>query len=191
MESPDLIAQKCNDRYNEVASAYAGDGSQLFTSHFGEFSQELVNSLSSTVEESMFEAGDKKGAVKRMFSVLVEGLQNIRIHGEKDPKGNQNAFVAIGQMPHHYKVTIGNLVPASSERFLREKIDFINQHDEAGVKSLYMEVLTNGVISSKGGAGLGFITMAMKSKNKLGYHIQPVTPELSFFTVEMTLDREG
>lgn len=52
-----------------------------------------------------------------------------------------------------------------------------------------MEVLTNGIISSKGGAGLGFITMAMKSKNKLGYSIDEIDDNLSCFCLEVKLDR--
>jgi hypothetical protein len=190
MTPSNSIAEACQARFNEVANGYSQGNSTLFASHFGEFSQELVNNLSTQVEERMFDAGDKKGAVKRMFSVLVEGLQNIRIHGHKDEHGNQNAFMAIGQMPSHYKLTIGNMVPVTAKDFLHSKIDDLNKLDEAGVKQLYMDVLTNGVISDKGGAGLGFITMAMKSKNKLGYHIKDINETLGFFTVEMTLDRE-
>ncbi len=191
MSSSELIKNKCNEKFIEVSARYAQGDSCLFISHSGEFSLEQVNNLSSQVEEAMFEAGDKKAVVKRMFSVLVEGLQNTRIHGEKADDGQQIAFVAIGQASGHYKLTIANLVPLSAEQFLSEKIDFINQHDEAGVKSIYMEVLTNGVISNKGGAGLGFITMSMKSKNKLAYAITPVADDLALFTVEMTIDRSN
>lgn len=190
MSQPSTIAEACQIRYNEIAESYGQGDSSLFMSHFGEFTQELVNSLSTKVEEDMFEVGDKKGAVKRMFSVLVEGLQNIRIHGQKDEVGNQNAFVVIAQQPLHYKLTIGNMVPITAQEFLTQKIESLNAKDESEVKQLYMEVLTNGVISEKGGAGLGFITMAMKSKNKLGYNIRPINDTLGIFTVEMTLDRE-
>jgi hypothetical protein len=190
MSESSSIATACKSRFSEISELYQQGDCKLFMSHFGEFTQELVNGLSTQVEEAMFEVGDKKGAVKRMFSVLVEGLQNIRIHGQKDEDGNQHAFMAIGQRPESYKLTIGNLVSLSAESFLSNKIDSINAKDEAEVKQLYMEVLTNGVISEKGGAGLGFITMAMKSKNKLGYSIHPINDLIGVFTVEMTLDRE-
>jgi hypothetical protein len=190
MGSDNHIQKHCIGRFHEVQNLYSEGDAKLFQSYFGEFSQELVNSISTKVEEEMFEAGDKKGAVKRMFSVLVEGLQNIRIHGEKDETGNQNAFMAISQMPDKYLLTIGNLIQNSAKDFLTNKVEYVNQFDEAGIKAYYLEILTNGVISDKGGAGLGFITMAMKSKNKLGYHIAPVNDKYSIFTVEMTLDRE-
>ncbi len=54
---------------------------------------------------------------------------------------------------------------------------------------MYMEVLSNGIMSNKGGAGLGFITMSLKSKNKLEYHAEEVSDKLYFLSLEITLDR--
>ena len=54
-----------------------------------------------------------------------------------------------------------------------------------------MDVLTNGIISNKGGAGLGFITMAMKSKNKLNYKIEEINDRISCFTLEVKIDRNS
>ena len=53
-----------------------------------------------------------------------------------------------------------------------------------------MEVLTNGIISNKGGAGLGFITMAMKSKNKLNFSVQEIDESLSCFSIEIKINRK-
>ena len=64
------------------------------------------------------------------------------------------------------------LVPGGSLILIekvKSKIEKINAFDVAELKQFYMETLTDGKISSKGGAGLGFITIAMKSKNKLDY----------------------
>ena len=54
---------------------------------------------------------------------------------------------------------------------------------------MYVDTLTNGVISKKGGAGLGFITMAMKSKNKLEFQFNNINDEISCFSVIITLNR--
>ena len=159
-------------------------------SHFGEFSQDLVNSISNGVEEAMIVAEDKKGTVKRMFSILVEGLQNIRLHGEKDEDGNQASFLIIAQDEDAYLVTLANLVLITNKPVIEERLSEINSFDEKQVKSLYMEVLTNGIISNKGGAGLGFITMAMKSKNKLNFSIEPINDNLACFCIELKINRK-
>ena len=62
---------------------------------------------------------------------------------------------------------------------LFKNIDHLNTLDKVGLKSVYLETLTNGQISKKGGAGLGVIIMAMKSKNKIVYSSSPIDDKLS------------
>ena len=45
---------------------------------------------------------------------------------------------------------------------LKDKITQVNSLDKDGLKSLYKDVIKGGELSSKGGAGLGFIDMARK-----------------------------
>ena len=86
--SANKVLEKVNSRYQEIYGNYNSKSSKkILVSHFGEFTQDLVNSISNGIEEQMLEFGDKKGTVKRMFSILVEGLQNVRLHGEKDEDG--------------------------------------------------------------------------------------------------------
>ncbi len=191
MNTPaNTVVEVCNSRYEELCSRYtSGENSKIINRHFGEFSQDLVNTISSDVEVQMLNSGDKKGIVKRMFSILVEGLQNIRLHGEKDDDGHQTSFVSIGQNDDSYEVAIGNLIFNKNVEGIKRRILEVNEVDQADIKKLYMEVLTNGIISSKGGAGLGFITMAMKSKNRLDYFFDKINDNLTCFTLVIKIDR--
>ncbi len=190
-KNPNKALEVCDSRYQEIYGKYAGhSGKKVIMSHFGEFSQELVNSLSNQVEQAMLDSGDKKGTVKKIFSILIEGLQNIRLHGERDEKGDQTAFLVITQGEDEYHLTIGNLIRNENIDTLKKNLDKINEMDRGALKEYYMEVLTNGMISSKGGAGLGFITMAMKSSNPLHYEVEPINDELSVFTVESLIQRK-
>ncbi len=184
------IIDKCNVRFHEVFSKYTDspDG-KVTVSHFGEFSQNLVNSLTQSIENAMLDSGDKKSTVKRMFSILIEGLQNIRIHGERDGDGTQVSFLIILQDETKYKISFGNLIQTSNIPKVRELIDFLNNADPTEVKQHYMEVLSNGSISKKGGAGLGFITMALKTKQLIDISAHEVSSDLSCISVELTLDR--
>lgn len=184
------VVEKCNARFQEIFGDYNKNANgKIIVSHFGEFSQDLVNSLSTSIEDMMLESGDKKGVVKRMFSILVEGLQNIRIHGERDEDGNQVSFLIVLQNEDNYKVTFGNLISRTNIEGIIERIDSLNKMETAEVKELYMEVLSNGIMSNKGGAGLGFITMSLKSKNKIGYISEEVSDDLVFFSVNIDLER--
>jgi len=189
--STNTVVEVCNSRYQKICEEYKNtDTDKVINSHFGEFSQELVNTISNDIEMFMLDSNDKKGTVKRMFSILVEGLQNIRLHGEKGKDGHQTSFFAIDQGSDTYKIALGNLIFSKHNQNIETRITEINKMTREEVKGLYMEVLTNGIISNKGGAGLGFITMAMKSGNKLDYFFDNINDELSCFTLIITLDRK-
>lgn len=189
--STNTVVEVCNSRYQKICQEFNNtDTNKVINSHFGEFSQELVNTISNDIEMFMLDSNDKKGTVKRMFSILVEGLQNIRLHGEKGKDGHQTSFFAIDQGGDHYKVALGNLIFSKHNQNIESRITEINKMTREEIKSLYMEVLTNGIISNKGGAGLGFITMAMKSGNNLDFFFDKINDELSCFTLIITLDRK-
>ena len=186
------VVEKCSERFQKIFGDYNKNASgKIIVSHFGEFSQDLVNSLSTNIEDMMLESGDKKGVVKRMFSILVEGLQNIRIHGERDQDGNQVSFLIVLQKEEEYRVTFGNLIKRKNVDGIIERIESLNKMDNAEVKELYMDVLSNGIMSNKGGAGLGFITMSLKSKNKVGHVSEEVSDDLVFFSVNILLERKA
>ena len=74
---------------------------------------------------------------------------------------------------------------------LVNQITKINEFaDPAGLKQYYMEHLENNQLSAKGGAGLGFITIAMKSGNKLKYGFDKITDEASLFWLTSTVSSE-
>jgi len=184
----DLIESELSESLSRVTDECGSPSSGESSESLSDL--DLVNSISNGVEEMMIDTGDKKGTVKRMFSILVEGLQNIRLHGEKDVDGNQASFLIIAQDENEYLITLANLVFNSNKDAILDRLGEINSYDEKQVKALYMEVLTNGIISNKGGAGLGFITMAMKSKNKLNFSVQEIDESLSCFSLEIKINRK-
>ena len=180
----------CNSRFKAIYDAYTEAGASILISHFGEFSQDTVDELSGRAEETMLENGDKKGTVKKVFSILIEALQNIRLHGEKDEEGQQTAFLILAQQEKTHSIAVGNLVRNSDLDTIQENLERINGLGRDELKDLYMEVLTNGMISSRGGAGLGFITIAMKSRSHLHYQVDVAGDHLSCFTVQTEVKRK-
>jgi len=182
-KSINKVVEVCNSKFEEFNNKYSNSNSQssIFVSHFGELSQEMVNELSVKAEKNMLNYGDNKGVIKRLFNILVEGLQNIRLHGARDENGKQTSFLNIAQENDHYKILMGNLVNNDQVNKISDKINIINSSSTDNVKKMYVNTLTNGIISKKGGAGLGFITMAMKSKNKLDFQFKVINDEISCF----------
>jgi len=156
--------------------------------HFGPLNQDLVNSFTLSTEDFMISAGDKKTLVKRVFSILIEGLQNILLHGKKWDH-EQQALIIVAFNDKAYRIALGNLTDISEKEKLASYLDRLNSMDEEEVKAFYLETLNNGLISDKGGAGLGFITMRMKSKSLLNYQFVPINDELMLFTISTDVDR--
>jgi hypothetical protein len=189
--SANSVIELCRERYDDILEYHRlNDGAEEFVSQFGEFSQDYVNQASSEIEERMLEDGDRKVVVKRMFSIIVEGLQNIRLHGEKDKEGNQTSFFLLLRNEDHYFIYLGNLVLKNNVEKIQARINQVNEMDKVQVKELYLSVLTNGVISNKGGAGLGFITMSMKSLNQLDGSFVEIDDEISHYDLKIKLDRK-
>lgn len=161
----------------------------VLIAHIGHFSQDLVNGFSENSEEILLSAGEKKSTIKKVFSILVEGLQNIRFHGEKDPDGKNFGVFILARNDKQLKILFGSLVNHENSDNLAKRLENLNAIADEDVKEHYMQVLNNGIISVEGNAGLGFITMRLKSGTRLAYNFYPVAEELNLFTVEVTFEK--
>lgn len=174
--------------FESLLNTYQNDKELKFlVSYFGEFSQDLVNSLSEGIEENMLTNGAKKNLTKRMFSVLMEGLQNLRIHGEKDVSKKQIGHLIITEKNSRYNVSIGNLCFSNNVLSLTSRLEKLNQMSADKIRAYYNEILSNSIMSDRGGAGLGFITIRFKSKSQLNYTFEELNSELSYFTINISL----
>ena len=188
--SANSVKEISQERFKDILeNHYNNDGAIDFVSDFGEFTQDYVNQISEEIEERLFEEGEKKVIIKRIFSIIVEGLQNIRLHGEKDNEGNQVSFFIILKNDSNYFIYLSNLVFNKNIEGIKKRIAQVNGMNKDEIKELYLSVLTNGVISNKGGAGLGFITMSMKSLNLLDYNFTQIDDVISQYDLKITLDR--
>jgi len=161
----------------------------IVVNHFGDFSQDLIHSLAAGVETAMISHGDQTHIIKRMFSILIEGLQNARIHGGRDNNGDKTACLIVCKSDKNYKILLGNIVDKEDRSALKMYLGNINNHDENELKSLYLKVLKEGYFLKKGSSGLGVISMRLKSSNDLKYRLYNLTSGKTFFIVEVQLDR--
>ena len=175
---------------NQHDGLESNEGYKVLISHFGTFSQDLVSSLSSSTEELLISSGDQRMVVKRLFSILIEGLQNIRLHGERDDVDRQLGFVIVARGKEDYRIIMANIIDAEDHRKVEKYLEEINHYAVEELKETYLSVLTNEFLSDKGGAGLGFITTRMKSGNPLRYSFYALKSEKMLFTFDVQLSRK-
>lgn len=189
-EEPNTETTAAIRHYFQEQSDYLMEMDQtILVSHFGVFSQNLVSSLSEGIENLIVSIGDKRIVVKRMFSILIEGLQNLRLHGELDSQGVQSGFLILANNESQYKLTLANIIKNEDVETISQYISTINNYSKEELKDKYSSVLSNEFLSEKGGAGLGLITTRIKSGNVLDFDILDLSEEQSLFVLKISLDR--
>ena len=156
----------------------------------GEFTQNLQQHILSLAEKNIDREKISGKIKKRVFHIMVESIQNISRHGDSknDDEQENSAMFSIQKEKDWYFITTSNVIENSKVDSLRSKLDKINSLDQADLDKFYREVLGNGQLSQKGGAGLGLIEMVRKSGNKLNYDIERINDEHSFFYLHSNIN---
>jgi hypothetical protein len=127
---------------------------------------------------------------KRLFMFVLESLQNVSKHSDKQQLANMS-LVVYSKAEGGYTVTTGNVISAANIEDLRKRLDLINNLEISEIRAVYRQMLSNTELSNKGGAGLGLIEMAKTTGNKLDYDFLQIDKENSYFILSKTVDSEG
>ncbi len=159
----------------------------------GRFTQDITDNILALTENKLEKEEQSSKIKKRVYSILVECLQNITRHQDdaKIDLPDSNGLFVIQKHDEKYFITTGNLVVNDNIDYIKNLIETINSLEKEELKDYYKMVLEDGSLSSKGGAGLGLIDMARKSGNKLLYQFRPVDNNTSFFYLHTIPSLEG
>lgn len=176
---------------NECDRMSSGTDVKLVLSHFGTFSLNFINGLTERVEEYMTSAGDDKLTIKRMFSLLIEGVNNIRKHGryDRETEGEQIGFLILCKDQNAYHLSMANLVSRNQREGLISFIDKVNQYTKEELPSKFEEALDKEFVKHEGGAGMGFVVNRLKTVDSLHYQVAELDQELDLFVFKSTLRR--
>lgn len=163
---------------------------KVIAAHFGGFSQGFIYTLTEEFEKLLISNGDKRPVIRRLFSIMIEGLQNVRIHGQKDTFGRQVAFLLITRYDDRYNLRMANLIENSVKEKLEDYLSHINSCSMDDLKQTYLDILRRDFMSQSQGAGLGFVTTRIKSGSKIDYNIHPVSEGMSLFNFCIDVKRQ-
>ena len=151
----------------------------------GSFHDGLTARLIDLSETVLSRSHVTKGNRNKLAFAMVEAYQNIVRHKlnidlyKKHPQGRPAFIVRSGN--NLQSLVAVNAVPNQVRDKIQERIVEINAMDLRDLKRVFLEGLESNAISEKGGAGLGLIEMARRSKNKLGCRMIPLNDEHSLF----------
>lgn len=178
--------------YSVAESSYKdlteSDTTDVIVHYSGDLNFGFANALTSRMEKLLDEKIENKTARKRFFSVFIEAIQNIRLHSEMDENEHIHSIVTVLSEGAKLCARFSNIIDKNKVAELKSRFDTINEMDPVTLKGKYMEVMMNGARSSKGGAGLGIITMIMRSKNPSPYELTPLDDQYKIFSHTVCVD---
>jgi len=148
----------------------------------------LLNKLRSAPEFQDLQ----KPARKRLYGILVESIDNIYKYSARistdDLSEIRDPKISVKKLDDGFLVTAGNMVPNDDIGELRFKLDRVNQLDNESLKTLYEEVINQESSADEKGAGLGLITMALRTDKEINYSFRPLENDYSFFEIQITIN---
>jgi hypothetical protein len=153
----------------------------------GEISQDIVVALLNLTEKKLNQVDSDATIKTRVFSVMIECLQNITQHSEKSEYLKSNIFM-IGHAEKGYSIYSGNVIKNDRVDELKEKIEKINTMSEEELKAFYKFLIRNVSFSGNSGSGLGLIQIARKTGNPLDFDFEQIDDDHYFFSLKTLVD---
>lgn len=149
--------------------------------------QESIEYILGNVEAVLKDQELKKAMHRKVFYLMVESLQNVYNHTCKSGPKSCKPTIILYVIENDFFIETSNLIPNQEIIEIVSKIDSINSLTQEELKARYKEVLNNNIISKRGGAGLGLIDIARKSKNKIQYNHVAYTDTESILTLTIQI----
>lgn len=162
--------------------------SETFLHYVGNLDEPFANAITSRLERLLGEEINNKSVQKRFFNAFIEITQNIRIHSIKDGEEHVHAGLIVYRCDGKLCADFLNIVSRKQADHLVARYEEVNSFSPDELKKLYLDIMLHGEISLKGGAGLGIITVVMKTKNPSIVEVIELNKDYVIFKSHIELD---
>lgn len=178
------------EKYSEVTyeRLKKSDSEDVIVHFVGDLNVGYTNAISSKLEQLVESKVSDKQARKRFYTVYIEAIQNIRLHGSRDDSGRVPGVVTVSVDGKRICATFLNIIDKSAGENLIGRYELINNMDRQELKKLYLDQMMNGEMSKKGGAGLGIITIVLRSQNRCEVELIPLSMDYQIFKNTICVD---
>lgn len=133
----------------------------------------------------------RKPVRKRVYGTVVESIDNIFKYAapgkgrtwdlERPPR------IQVKEREGKFIVSAGNLILDEQVSDLTDKLERVNEMDDEALKLLYEEVINKEANENDRGAGLGLITMAMRTDEEIRFEFDRAGSGHTYFTMHITI----
>ncbi len=150
------------------------------------YSGAVTEGLVTAVSEAMNrDAAEPVVNLKRFYFVLVECLQNV-IHHAGAP-GGLEPFLVVRKEGSDLTLVTGNETESGQAHAMEKRISEINSMDPGDLRETYLGQLRDEGFTQKGGAGLGLLAMARKTRHPLGCRVTETKEDKSYMVLTVKI----
>jgi hypothetical protein len=156
----------------------------------GHVSPDIEKEVLSFNETKLIEEDIELNLRKRVFSILVEILENVSKYSPgREAEERFGMTIAMIKLENNiYTLTTGNLIQNKDVADFKGKLELINKYDNIGLKELFRKSLSGQTISSDSTGNMGLIDMARKSGSKLDYQFEQINDMYSYYTLSVKVE---
>tara|TARA_B100001778_G_C18599446_1_gene636465 strand:+ start:217 stop:759 length:543 start_codon:yes stop_codon:yes gene_type:complete len=151
----------------------------------GEFSPNLISVLLLMAKKTL----GRTSIMKKTYNIMIECLENLTKHALMNEGDTFPAIFVLGKDDDFYYLATGNKIAQEKISNLKDRLEKANSLDRVALLNWYNDILIRDQeLNQNGGAGLGIIDMALKSKHKFEYAFQEIDAHHSFFTLKVKIN---
>jgi hypothetical protein len=173
MDFPQAIQLRAALRENRVIMAYNGT-----------VSDELMLTLADMLKARLVAYDDTRRS-KLIFSVFMEGVQNLIWHGNRHE--DNSGMILITEVGNEITVICGNRVARSESEILKERLRKIEGADKEMIRQMYREGMSQSGEHEGPGAGLGLLEIARRTSQPIRYSFEDVDQNSVDFFLAATI----
>ncbi len=145
--------------------------------------EQLVDGVIEQLNDKCAEVNISKTNFKRIRYIAIELLQNVIKYALTHHNQSVCDF-RVTEEKDAYIIQCQNTVSLQQKQHLNANLMQLNSLSQSELKEHYMSALTNTKFNAEGGAGLGFMSILLKSSNPFKIDFEPIS--LSHYQFKIT-----
>lgn len=156
----------------------------------GHFTERITGDIVSLTNVRFLDKVAEASSKNKITYFIIESLQNVVRH--QDVPSNKNisseGLLIVQKTRSSLYISTANVIRNKKIPKLETYLKQIQVSTPDTLKKTYKKILFNGVISEKGGGGLGIVTMARRAGGHISYMFKKIDKECSYYYYQIRLD---
>lgn len=158
----------------------------IMLEYSGRLDCRIIDNLLMTLKKGKEFALLDKVTGKRVYSIIVECLENMMNHSSGGESGKEHyPFISVSVQGRIVLIRTRNTVDTVQKEKLEKKLSHVNELEENELFRFYERTINSEKKESNAGAGLGLIIIRLKSGERIEYSFKPDKNDL--FVVDMKI----